>query len=424
MMRTALILSLALLPGAAASGTVDAGFVHVSFDNGHTSDCIETTTGLCLAGWRGSGGSTTFDAIQEFRYVEVGVYDGEFESLVGVELLPDGAVRIDTDDLVLPNPAFRIVAENVGRIRGPGPLSDFAVAVTDKGYGLSFFGVWPHELPPEPGRYATFFEYNESKGLGYEHVRIFNTDQDASTDTLFHDLVMNPCRATDNGPCYDIAANVSSVQQSSTPEILVGTGVPAIAGEYQDEPDVTMALPRAEADGAPFRRNPTMPGSPVIHRHVDRSSDEVVLPPLPPSTGGEPAPREINARRLPPEAASKDVEADGPRPNAAFLFSAAAGFAIALLAAALYSRMTPDEALRSAARQRILAALDADGPQLATVLGRKLKMDRTTIEHHAQVLVRTGLAKFLRDGRHVLIALPHRTRLDRTRRSPPRCLRC
>lgn len=165
---------------------------------------------------------------------------------------------------------------------------------------------------------------------------------------------------------------------------------------------VGMSISTAGRDVAPFATAPAY--APVVTRGPvepapDPSAAQGGASTLPGGArddgGSDGAPREVVPALLPRPRAPADepTERDGTPARAPSALAIAGSVALAILAALLYQRFAPHEALRHAGRAAVFAAVQAN--EGASVLGvaRACDIPRKTTEYHLLYLARAGLVR-------------------------------
>lgn len=402
-----LMLAVLALPVASASGSLDAGFVVVVIDNGHETDCVEDATGLCVATLRGSQPeSMEVDANQQIRSVGVALNRSRLNDAAGREIVGETALVVDSSALRLPNPTFRILTENVGTQHAPAPANDTAVIFDAEGFGVAYEGFELGNLSGGPTPRRWYFAYSEGQGVGYDHVSLYGTLAESSTDDQARLWLGAECWAIDVGWCTGLGRSSASAAADALPNLVVGIDVDAAAAATDPtllagENDTTRAA--ADFAAAPRTRSiaparpltwPTMGPEPFPLR-APRSSYWPGPATPAPHAPAEPTLRGLTNQRVVPQAPSMPLSI------------AVTILVLALAAAAMYSRVTRrEEALLHERRLAMLALLAEHGPLPFAEVGRRLGVDRTTVEHHARLLRRTEHVRLERVGRNLFVALP------------------
>lgn len=400
-----ILIATSLLPLSGASGVVEIGPVRVIVENGHEEACIEDTSGLCPVEMRGGSlDSTYIDADQRLRFVGVTANGSFVNDAISFPLLPDETILFDLWSLSRPHPVFRVLVENVGSPHGPGALSDFGVIFTRDGWGFDYFGPEALSSNTTLGRHGFYTGYPEKGGLGYDHIEPVGFGN-TSTDERTGDAFALPCLVLESTECMESAAYASSIWAENAPNLQVGADF--YRGGLSTSPSgfgvAAASGGRGDAELPPYRSSATT--------NIVIFSPEVPIPRLQgPQVIGAPhrepeVPREEgpeNRSLHPPEPRRSTGDTLPPPALAAY----AAAFVVAILLSVLSSRITPAQAMQSTRRAELMALLGERGPQTIAALARALGVDRTTVEHHVQVLERTGHARLSHSGRNALVALP------------------
>lgn len=400
------VLSLILLAAASgtavASGEIQVGLFTVMIDNGHRSDCIETASGLCLAGMQGDGiGELYIDASQRFRRVGV-IADPESVD-PRLALLPDGGLVMDGSDFALDNPIFVLYHENIGILRGPDPLSPLAFTIDEEGVWVWIPWTDPMAGDPHLGFERRGMAHGNGTGVQYDRIGPFN---DLPVKTASDYQVANWLACDPYLPCLPAQAPIVKAYQDATPNIWTDLRFDEVgAGSNRSIFKEDAATPKGGSSHY-GGRSPSFPdeadprkatpfgmlwGEPGITER-DILQDEP-LPRTDPST---------------PKPPIRQADPDASEPNASSLLAtAAAAFVLAVILAALSSRFrSREDALQHEGRQRILKLVEERGPQSVSQIARAMGHDRTTILYHARILARTGAAELRPHGRALLVSLP------------------
>lgn len=409
MIRAAAFAILIVLPTGAASGAIDAGLVAAHIDNGHTQDCVESATGLCLASSTGENvGDREVAAQQRFHSLIILLNGSAVNDVVGLEVLPGREIVLRAEDTVLPNPVSPILDEHGGGgVFLPAPLGAYGVVANDTTYGIRYYGPWPTE-PTNVSDQGFGTQYSEEGGVGYSHVGPFNLIVDRSTDDHAHGVLSWACEDPDGGTCTGGVSSPFRQYQGASPNLVAGflfeqatvatdpsALAPAASLAARDTPAEPLGARAAVPEVAPTR-------TPVAPANAPRLSDERTTTPgprapAPPQASLPPAPR-VDAMAAAP-AAPEDA---GVPP----LVTIAASFTLAAILAFLYSRIrNREDAMRSERRAQLVALLERRGPLPIMTLAKELGLDRSTVQHHARLLVRTTQAELIRRGGKLWLAL-------------------
>lgn len=406
-MGTAIIILLGASASAAASGQIVLGPVEVAFENGRREGCLDPGP-LCLAGRDGTAPSnTTLDARQDVSHVVVRIDDGAAEDAVGIELLPDGGLVLETSRYPLRYDVFKVLVAHVGSRRAPAPLDDFGTILTEERYGLAYYG--PSLRDPRSEIRPREWDVNFSdKGLGYERTGPFSEWGNTSTDHMTWDLLNAPCLVLNSTDCRRAQTQRASAVAAVAPNVVFGLSLYQVGVRNGDDPDGSPdGSARAPVDAAPPARAATPPpGAPLDPgpRPTTLQRGPAASPVVPPAR----AP--VGPRETPTADAIREPAREAAvRSAAPAVAAAAAVVALAALAAALYSRYGREEALENERRLAMVDILDRRGPLTFANLGRALGVDRSTVLHHARLLQRTGHVRIQRAGKYVYAFLPGQT---------------
>lgn len=409
-MRSALGILLVLgLRHVAASGAIEIGPANITFENGHSGNCIEQVTGMCPAAISGgSMGQQTLDARQESVRLRASIDRDSINDFAGFMLLPGGDLTIAPSAYRLPNPAFLILAEEVGTVRGAGPASGFGLTFREGGMGGWYVGpalepmlpvgqrgFWTPYASDEPGGTRFYAFTNDSILIGEDFG-------DSSTDARLNEVPVVLTRLS--GLSAEPAAQLILTAEETTPNVLFGGGFVAAEASTEAELATRTAWSPQPADGGPLGSR-----APVIDLPAARPWQSDSSGPL--YHGGAPLNSSIDVPLQRPHE-NRDLvisrsELDLPRPDPdPPILPLTAAFALAILLAALYSRLKKEDLLQAPHRARILSALDERGPLRLAALARIVGVDRTTVGYHVELLERAELVVPLRAGRWVYIGLP------------------
>lgn len=404
--KLALVALLLAAGSAAGTGSLETPVGSVHLQNGHVDDCIETVTGLCPASANLSSVSDGWiDLTQDNVRLTIAGNDPTVTELIGVELLPDGAIVIDVAQITLPNPAFRILMAEEHRFAVPGDQ-----------YGIRWDSedlvVW--RWSPSTNEPLGGFGHRETTiGYGsgwvtYERIGGFNnlrapvtSDDELSKPAHFACLPLPP---GGEAPCRALVGAASAVFNESTPAITAGLGIDALALAPQEDATLGGLADREAVE-------PLGPRSPALLPAGELARGPAQAAGLPARSIHPPVPFHDGPTR---ESLQESPRADGvPLPpgkkggGIPAAFAAAAGVLLILLAAALYARITRrSDALASPQRAAMVAHLRANGPACVQALAAAMGVHRTTILHHALVLQRLGEIRIAKRGKYAILALP------------------
>lgn len=416
-----LVMFVAAAPITSASGTLDMGAAAIMIDNGRDGDCIEDTSGLCLATVSGEGSGTQLNVRQEFRALLIGVNRTFVNDAVGYSLLPDGTLVVDLSDYSTPNPVFRLFVEQIGSQHGPGPAEPFGLVVNETGYAVEYFG---------PGIYpanTTLDDHSVGSSYpniaNYERIGPINVLESTTTDRSIRDTLTGGCRLLANAPCFDTMSGVANRSANLTPEVVwgveflepslgLGTGGFGSAETLSNRSSVegpSTGRPALMAPPGPRADSP--PVTPMLARG-GTGEPEVTNPP-----GGDP--RDVKPGPLGPAPTGPDLRGGDGIP---VLIAISAAFALAVLCASLYSRVTRDrDLLLAGSRARLLELIRQRGPLSLSTLSREIGVDRKTAIYHIRILAKTNQVQVHKLNRQVVVGLPRQTIPEgrgETRRSP------
>lgn len=387
---------------AHASGEVHVGLATVSLENGHSSGCVDPS-GLCVVTASGSGADATLDATQNVAFVGVAIDDSEIEAVTGYPLLPDDAIIIDSGWLVLRHEAFVVLAQQVGRTYAPAPADHYGLIVTSERYGVAYFGP-PLQQPTGDAQPRELSWNYSDDGVGYRQVGPFGSQGNTSSDARVLDALTFPCVVLRDASCQH-AENATSTQLAAlTPNVEIGLsfyqvgmttelgGFPSAAFGARASGSRPAAKAPVAAAPLPLAKDPDPPTR-LTPAPVQRPQRSTLTSPQGPAGG-----------RGVPSVALETLTPTAPPDRGVVLV--AASFALALALAALFSRFHGKEALEHAKRKRILELLDARGPMSFPEVGRALGVDRTTVDYHVRLLIKTGFVKTTRGGRVVYVHRP------------------
>lgn len=403
------LLILLALPVATASGTVDLGIASVVIHNGHHSDCVDGVTDLCLASSEPDG---AFNLSQNITFVGI-----RFQEPTPLSLLPDDAIIIRPSDWSIPFPVFRVLIDHVGNRSAPAPAGDWGVGFTEERMGFTYFGPGLNPIDPTPkgghGFSTRYGDEGREEGL-VERDRIRPSQDYGTTSTheRADEVGEIACYLEDQGVCASEVQQLSADAKTAAPDVIIGLRLvgAAVNGEPADLGDPTLGARSEVAEPLGARQMERLPTT---------KSRESPFQPLDVSGHGVRilSPRESPRDQGPRQAGLVVGTPLGPEPvplgpRFAIATGAAATF-LALAVALLYARIhRRDEALRSERRQRLMDIVAARGPQTIAALSRELALDRTTVEHHARVLHRTGQTTLLRANKFVYVAMPGQSLSD------------
>lgn len=412
MLRATVLLFVAILPSATASGTLEVGPAVVILDNGIEGSCERDVTGLCLVGMTGgSVGDMEVYAYERVAYIGVGVNRTYANEVVGYDLLPDGAVELIPSDHSVEHPLFEILIEVVGVREGIGPLVAFGFGEDE--WGASYYG--PGVLPPDAAlrQHDPWIAYGD-EGSEYgllERDRIRPTQDfgGAATDAAVDDWHMALLRPTVcgevGGPCAATFDAAIATYHEATPNVEFGAAfVEVDLGTDPSALSPSTSMLARESSASPLTR--TQAAQPDVRLSRLETPQPTWFPLVGSPVGGGPFPHNPDPTAPPLVAQDAGMIATPPREDIPALLTASIAFAIAVLLAALYARVRPQDSLASGRREAILSTLRARGPLTVADLARSLGVDRTTIEYHARLLARGSVVGIRRHDRYVLLMLP------------------
>lgn len=391
-------------PALGSPPSVPAEF-HV--EDGPRGDCVDPVgmEAFCPARVNGSeDGLSEIDLTHRINVISAATNFTKIESLLGVDLLPDGSFKLDLSKIKFKHGVFRMLAREVGTVEAPGPLHDFSFYVHDRAIGITFLGPPPKE-PGEPIRKLDF-HVNYSGAVEYDQIGPVNFLAYGDTDPNIQGTLRFGCHYTTETGCREPSV-VADELDERTPNVKFGLEVNRT--DLATDPsllanDTAAAVP-PDGSWSALRRSPALdtqepPEETPDLRPLPRA------PPQPPRESREPS-RGAPSNPAPLPVAPATVRLQPPPTGLPPVAALTTAFVLAILAAALYSRIhSREDALRSQRRERILVLLRERGPMRLHALARELGLDRTTVLHHARLLSRMGHVSLIREGRSTFIALP------------------
>ena len=406
-MRACAAMALLLLaPTVSASGSLDVGAATVIVDNGKTENCVEGTTGLCPASRHGGAlADDEIDADQQLRYIGVAAERDAVNELLGEEVVPAVQVGVHASGARVPNPTFRLLAENVGTHHAPAPADDTAVIMERERFGLAYRGVALGDASGGPTRRCYCSGFSDDRGVTHDSISMYGTLVSGNTDSQVRMWLTAECWAVDKRRCTGVGAAAADAWTDATPNLLFGIHLENAAlatdGSLLTQHGVRLgsgALTNGDTRGGSGTVNARPPG--LYLPPLERSPDS------PPTYSGAAS----DVSPLPPAPVPEEKTESGiaqPRNFPVSPIALGAALALVVLAsAALYSRFTREDALNNERRARIIHLLEAQGPLTIAQLVRTLDVDRTTVTHHVRLLQRTELVHVKRLGKQTLVLLP------------------
>lgn len=406
MNRFVLVATLLVLPAASASGRLGSPVAVVEVENGHDSACIENVSGLCPASADTHElGNAEIDGNQELRSIHVAANRSVVDSTPAQWLVPDGSITIRREMLELPNPLMPALSQHVGRVRLPAPFETYVLYFNETEHGVEYVGPSATPLNLTPTQHHHPYAYSSDGGVEYDTIGPSRDYGEASTDQVLP-FLSAACSALEATACTRAVNAADSRARAATPNITVGLEFHEIAAATNESAfSFDEALERSSSDQSPLSRR-SVADVPRLSRPPPAGA-EVRLGAGHSGPPGQAEPRpSVEDRPIFTRATRTAIFEPPSIADHTKALAVAASFALALALAALFSRFHGKEALEHAKRKRILELLDARGPMSFPEVGRALGVDRTTVDYHVRLLIKTGFVKTTRGGRVVYVHRP------------------
>lgn len=378
-----------------------------ALENGHTDDCLDTLTGLCLAGGHvGQPHESRVDAYQRIDRAIITLDTSSLEAEPSFLLLPDGGLAVNASAILIPHDGFRIVDQNLAdRWRAPEPFHDRIGYRFDE-EGL-FVDWWLPDLPGETlldGQNRATRRFGDDEWLAYDQVGPVNRVGGIDTETYLSSESRMACRLLTSARCPSEVAALIVAVESAVPSVRVGAEL-YDAGLGDPTPAAPSIGARGHAAVIGDRMLPALLSGPIPLTPPAGVGFSVGQPGLRVSASLADADRSSGRALIPPLPAQGPPEAREP---IAPMLLAAAAFVLALALATLYSRMRREQILGSPARQRILRVIDASGPLRLAQLAASTGLDRTTIGYHVKLMQRAAIVEVVRREKVTYVGLAER----------------
>lgn len=395
--RVALLLALLLsAPGSVlASSAVETPLAVVLVQDDRPDDCMEGAVRLCQWTTEGEGGDAEVDAYQKLVYVGAAPSD--------VSLLPDDGLLLRGSDVYVRHPFIAAVTHAWNAHEPSYPGDEHVWLELNEQMALIHY--------PTPGNASAPLRESEwnftyvEDGVAYDHLGPYNKPTGNTTDNYASAPVEENCFGPAADACAEAAGSARQTARDETPNVRLGLEFYDV--EVATTPDALTGVRAGASPASPIvlTRSVTTADEPHARRPAAPAQDASRGPseaaPTPvraaPTLQGEPdsAAASPTSRPLPP-APAKDAA-----------LSLLIGIALSTLAAcvaSLYTRATtPEEILRSPARDALMRLVAASPGIHVTDAARAMGVTRNAALYHVRVLARGRLIRVVETGSRTML---------------------